>query len=110
MPFVPPSELEKLEETITSGSTVTVSSEPEANYRLGYYLINVRNEVQNKSKSLMLMVNRSDGVLRSTIFGKLGVIDTEVSESLSAGNVLIQIKNNEAYTLTVSIGQIILGG
>jgi len=110
MPFVPISELEQREETVTSGSTITISSDAETSYRLGYYIINARNETENKSKSLILMVNRTDGALSSSLFAKLGVIDMEISEISSAGNVLIRLKNNELFTLTVTVGQLILGG
>lgn len=67
------------------------------------YIVSVWNDTNSKVKSFEVMLHNNSGTLSHTVFGITGAMDISVATSLNAGNINLDITNNEAFSIDASI-------
>lgn len=73
------------------------------------YVIDVQDTVNNKTKSMEMIINNENGSLKESVFGRIGNgIDFSINTVNNSGTMELTITNNEAIGLSVSAAKLIL--
>lgn len=73
------------------------------------YTISIKDTVNNKVRSMKLLINNENGSLKETVFGRIGVgIDFSISPVINSGIMELTITNNEANGLAVNMARLTL--
>jgi len=73
------------------------------------YTISIENTVNNKVRSMKLLINNENGSLKETVFGRIGVgIDFSISSVNNSGTMELTITNNEVNGLAVNMARLTL--
>lgn len=73
------------------------------------YTISIEDTVNNKTRSMKMMINNENGSLKDTILGRIGTgIDFSIEPVNNAGTMELRITNNEVNGLSVNMARLTL--
>jgi len=73
------------------------------------YTISIKDTVNNKVRSMKMIINNQNGSLKENVFGKIGGgIDFSISSVNNSGTMELTITNNEVNGLAVNMARLTL--
>lgn len=91
----------KVTKTIGSAATETLDSIPLAKFNGLRYFVTGKNNTNDKTKVLDLTVRKAGASVFDSVFGRIGDLPLQISTSQSAGDIIVQITNPNAFAIDV---------
>ena len=98
---------ERIVKSILAGATVNIDSNVQGTFVAVRYFISMIGGTKAKSFDLSLVDDNSQ--IKDTIFGKVGRMAISVNTELVGSDIILSIKNNEAFTIDVEAFKFISG-
>tara|TARA_R110002012_G_scaffold168596_1_gene332131 strand:- start:139 stop:603 length:465 start_codon:yes stop_codon:yes gene_type:complete len=99
----------KINTNANASSTTIVDQISITDFSTLEYTISIEDTVNNKTRSMKMMINNQNGSLKENVFGKIGGgIDFSISSVNNLGTMELTITNNEANGLAVNMARLTL--
>lgn len=99
----------KINSTVSSSSSNNIDVVSLSNFKTAKYIVTVYNEVEGVNRSFEVLIINEGGALSDQLYTRIGsLIDIEINVNLSAGNMELEIVNNEAYGLNITAAKLLL--
>ena len=99
----------KLTSEIAASTGAIVDETPSSDFHSIDYILTFWNDSQNKTKTLNIKLTNRNGTLKKSVYAKNGDnINYDLTFTLSTGNVIMTLTNNETYAINISIAKLIL--
>lgn len=94
---------QKITDVVQPSQTKIVDAVPESNAQSIEYHINMRKSDNTLVKSIKLLVDRTDSGARDSVWSRIGQLNINVTAQISSGYFQLQLQNNEAFDVYVSV-------
>lgn len=93
-------------DTINASSSKTVDTITLSNFKIAEYTITLYNNAQGVLVSFNLSVNNNNGVLRDSLYNRIGKgINYKIDADVNGLDYELVVENNESYDLTIEYKQ-----
>jgi len=90
-------------ETIAAGNTEVVITKTLADVEGMKLIVNITRSGGGKAEQFQYGLVKDDGVLKSSVYNKIGRLKRRIIESINGSNLEISIQNNETFDFEVQI-------
>ena len=99
----------KINTNANASTTTIVDQVAMSDFGTIEYTISIEDTVNNKTRSMKIMINNENGSLKETVLGRIGTgIDFSISPIVNAGTMELTIVNNEVNGLAVNMARLTL--
>lgn len=99
----------KFSDHVTNGTTKAIDTIALSDFNGASYEITVYNRTQSVARTFKITINNANGALKDIVSGRIGTpIDYKIDAIVNAGNMELELTNNELYGLDVSVARLIL--